>query len=368
MTDSINTPQNNQSSGRGGAVTPRSDHTSSPGSDVTEPVPAVPVAPPGLESVTGEPGYTSRPASDSETPGTADRSRSGQEPSSDQVHVSQNTAGQSSSGQNTSGQNHSDQSSSGQSSSGQGRSDQAKGAAQDVAGDAKNAGRAVKDTAAQEAAGVKDDAVREAKRLGGEAGTMLESQASDQLDRAAGVVRTFSDDVARIARGEKPEPGVAKDLVDQLNSRAEATATWLEDHDPKEVLHEVQGFARRRPVAFLAIAAGVGFAAGRLTRGIRHHHADDDKQGSSTSSQGARGSTPATSAGSSAGAASGPARGTSAGAASGPVPGTIPAGSATGSTTTGKPATGAPAYDAGPGTTTPGYPGGSDPYAGGGGR
>ncbi|MGJ9372588.1 hypothetical protein [Nesterenkonia sp. CF4.4] len=304
MTDSINTSQNNQSSERPDAKNPRADahRSTSPASDVTEPVPAVPVAPPGLESVTGEPGYATRQASDSETPGTTDRSRSGQ-----------SGAGQSTT--SPSGSN--------QGSSNQGKSDQAKGAAQDVAGDAKDAGRAVKDTAAQEAAGVKDDAVREAKRLGGEAGTMLESQASEQLDRAAGTVRTFSDDVARIARGEKPEPGVAKDLLDQVNSRAEATATWLEGHDPKEVLQEVQSFARRRPVAFLAIAAGVGFAAGRVTRGLKQHHADDDRQGSSTSSQGASTSTPGTSAG----AASGPAGGTSSGAASGPVPGTIPTGS-----------------------------------------
>lgn len=222
------------------------------------------------------------------------------------------------------------------------QSDQAKSAAQDVGNDARDAGRAVKDTAAQEAAGVKDDAVREAKRLGGEASTVLESQASEQLDRAAGTVRTFSDDVARIARGEKPEPGIAKDLVDQLNTRAEATATWLEDHDPREVLHEVQGFARRRPVAFLAIAAGVGFAAGRLTRGLKQNHAGDAQQGSSTSNHRATSAsaspartstleTPETPAGSSAGTApapdtaTGPAPGTSAGTASGPVPGTIPA-------------------------------------------
>ncbi|PRZ18478.1 hypothetical protein BCL67_102141 [Nesterenkonia sandarakina] len=229
------------------------------------------------------------------------------------------------------------------------QSDQAKSAAQDVGNDARDAGRAVKDTAAQEAAGVKDDAVREAKRLGDEAGTMLESQASEQLGRAAGAVRTFSDDVARIARGEKPEPGVAKDLVDQLNSRAEATATWLEDHDPKEVLQEVQSFARRRPVAFLAIAAGVGFAAGRLTRGLKQHHADDARQGSSTSSQGAGTSTPGTAP---------------TGTGTGPVGTESPAAALV----SGNQSTGAPAYETGPASPTPGYTGDADPYAGGAGR
>ncbi|MCH8571632.1 hypothetical protein LSI54_09750, partial [Nesterenkonia sp. AY15] len=272
MTDPINTSPRPSNPEDAASKTPSAaePRTSSPDSDATGPVPAVHAAPSGLEPVTGEPGYSARHASETGSPGTTDQSRSG--PAS----ASRPSTGQSTSDQGSSEQGRSDQATSDQAKSDQAKSDQAKSAAQDVAGDAKDAGRAVKDTAAQEAAGVKDDAVREAKRLGGEASTMLESQAAEQLDRAAVTVRTFSDDVGRIARGEKPEPGVAKDLVDQLNSRAETTASWLEDHDPKEVLQEVQSFARRRPVAFLAIAAGVGFAAGRLTRGISQHHADDD--------------------------------------------------------------------------------------------
>lgn len=225
-----------------------------------------------------------------------------------------------------------------QSGTGQVKADQAKGAAEDVAGDAKEAGRAVKDTAVEEAAEVKDDAVREAKRLGNEASTMVESQAADQIDRAAVTVRGFSDDLERIARGDKPEPGLAQDLLDQLGSRADATATWLEDHDPREVLHEVQSFARRRPVAFLAIAAGVGFAAGRLTRGIQQNHTNDTEASSSQQSSGA------------------PARNTPAygGAAAAPV--------------SGQRGAGAPAYGTGQANPTPGYTGGTDPYAGGGGR
>lgn len=253
------------------------------------------------------------------------------------VPISEHSNPQTSPTQSTSGRNDSDRSSSGQSASGQAKVDQAKGAAEDVAGDAKEAGRAVKDTAVEEVAEVKDDAVREAKRLGDEAGTMVESQAADQIDRAAVTVRGFSDDLERIARGEKPEPGLAKDLLDQLGSRAEATATWLEDHDPREVLHEVQSFARRRPVAFLAIAAGVGFAAGRLTRSVQQNHTGDTEAAPSQQRSGA------------------PARNNPAyGGAAAPV--------------SGQQSAGAPAYETGPANPTPGYTGGTDPYAGGGSR
>ena len=36
---------------------------------------------------------------------------------------------------------------------------------------------------------------------------------------------------------------------------------------PRDVLDEVKRFARRRPVAFLALAAAAGVVAGRVTRG-----------------------------------------------------------------------------------------------------
>ncbi|MCH8560165.1 hypothetical protein, partial [Nesterenkonia sp. DZ6] len=113
MTDSTNTSQNRQFPESAGDVTPRS----------------------GI------------PHASRQTTGTTDQFRSG--PAS---------ASRPSTGQSTSDQSPSDQGSSEQGRSDQAKSDQAKSAAQDVAGDAKDAGRAVKDTAAQEAAGVKDDA------------------------------------------------------------------------------------------------------------------------------------------------------------------------------------------------------------------
>ena len=158
------------------------------------------------------------------------------------------------------------------------KTDQAREAAHEVAGEAQDAGRAVKDTAVNEAAGVKDDAVQEVRRLGDEALTTLKSQASAQMQRAAGTARSFSDDVDRMAHGKKPEPGIAADLADQLNARADFAATWLEQHEPADVLDEVQRFARNRPAAFIGILAGIGFAAGRLTRGMSQNRTDSTDQ------------------------------------------------------------------------------------------
>ncbi|GAA1145904.1 hypothetical protein [Nesterenkonia lutea] len=340
MTESHNTPPRHPTPEQTGNATPGAPvpPKADPASPMTEPVTSVNTGPPAPQPPapqpgSGQPGYSARHSAESGSPDKSD----------------------------------------------QGKGDQAKGAAQDVAGDAQEAGRAVKDTAASEAADVKDDVVREAKRLGGEASSMLESQASDQLDRAAETVRSFSDDVGRMARGEKPEAGYAKDLADQLGSRADATATWLEDHDPREVLDEVQRFARRRPVAFLAIAAGVGFAAGRLTRGVQQNHAygggqsrsqksgssGNSTSGNSTSGNGGAGNSdsgnnaPGNSGSSNSGTRS--AAG-SAGAAAAPAAPAAPA------PVSGTESHGAPAYETGPSSTTPGYTESTDPYAGGGGR
>lgn len=161
----------------------------------------------------------------------------------------------------------------------QAKTDQAKDAARGVAADAEGAGRAVADTAKSEASSVKDDAAREGKKLWDETTSTLSTQASDQMNRAAGTVRTFTDDLGAMARGEQPDEGLAKELASQVTDRTDSLANWLEHHEPSDLLQEVQRFARRRPVAFLAIAAGIGFAAGRVTRGAAQSHMDGDDSG-----------------------------------------------------------------------------------------
>lgn len=222
------------------------------------------------------------------------------------------------------------------------KADQAKGAAQDVAGDAQDAAQAVKDTAAREAGSVKDDTLREAGHLRDEAVSTVQSQASDQMHRAAGTVRTFSDDLGAMRRGERPEPGLATDLADQVNSRADNAATWLENHEPGDVLHEVQRFAAQRPVAFLAIAAGVGFVAGRLTRGMVQNHTGDEDEAQAQSGQ-PRGSSRTVGA---------PAAAEPAPASETAEPAPAPA-----AAVPGVQRTGAPADDAAPGGTIPGTTG-----------
>ena len=48
--------------------------------------------------------------------------------------------------------------------------------------------------------------------------------------------------------------------------RAGDAAGWLDQRDPGSLLEEARGFARRRPMAFLAVAAGLGVCIRRRRR------------------------------------------------------------------------------------------------------
>ena len=57
------------------------------------------------------------------------------------------------------------------------------------------------------------------------------------------------------------------DLAQEASRRVCEFSYWLDNHEPADLLDEVKRFARRRPGAFLALAAAAGVVAGRLTRG-----------------------------------------------------------------------------------------------------
>jgi hypothetical protein len=58
-------------------------------------------------------------------------------------------------------------------------------------------------------------------------------------------------------------------------SRVRDAGQWLGDRKPGQVMDEVQSFARRKPAVFVALAAGAGLVAGRLTRGLKDASSDD---------------------------------------------------------------------------------------------
>lgn len=143
----------------------------------------------------------------------------------------------------------------------------AKDEARDVARTAAGRTRGVAGTATQEARNVAGEAGAQVKVLAGQLGHDLKSQAGTQQQRAAEGLRSISSQLSSMAE-KAQDSGPASQLVRQVGQRADDVAGWLEDRDPAALLEEVRGFARRRPAAFLAISAGAGLLAGRLTRGL----------------------------------------------------------------------------------------------------
>ena len=148
-----------------------------------------------------------------------------------------------------------------------GTGEQAKQQASRVGQDAKESGAHVRDVATDQAAGVAQEAKSQAKGLLETTRSELSDQASQQTGRAASALSSLGDQLQSLVSGD-PQEGPATDLARQAADRVSGAARWLEGREPADLLEDVQRFARRRPGAFLAIAAGVGLVAGRLTRGV----------------------------------------------------------------------------------------------------
>ena len=132
--------------------------------------------------------------------------------------------------------------------------DTARAAAGDIASSAKDQARSLT-----------DEARTEAEHLTGDVRDRLQEEARSQTRRASENLRQWSQDLDSMAdRGESqsPVPGV----VHQVAQSGLGAADYLDDKGVDGLVEEVKGFARRRPLAFLAGAAVVGFALGRVIK------------------------------------------------------------------------------------------------------
>ena len=145
--------------------------------------------------------------------------------------------------------------------------------------EAQSAARDVAGTAQQEARNLKEEATGQARNLAESARQEATSQLSTQKDRLAAQSRGISEDLDRISRGERPESDLVNQAVSMLSQRARRVTEQLETKEPLDLLDDVRRFAARRPGTFLAIAAGIGLLAGRMTRGLKDAHDAYDDQG-----------------------------------------------------------------------------------------
>ena len=143
----------------------------------------------------------------------------------------------------------------------------AKDQAQQAAGTAADESKHVVGVAADEAQKVASEAKSQVNNLMSEATSQVADQTRTQRDRIVETLRTFGDDLDKMAT--QGEGGMAADLVREGASRARELSSQLDGREPRELLDEVRSFARRRPGTFLLGALAAGVVAGRLTRGAK---------------------------------------------------------------------------------------------------
>lgn len=145
----------------------------------------------------------------------------------------------------------------------------AKEQAQEAAGTAKDETQRVAGVAKDEAQRVTDEARNQVRGLLDDATSQVDEQSKAQKARLAKTVRTFGDDLGSMTKDSDSQSGLAGELVQQVADQARSLAGHLDDREPRELLDDVRGYARRNPGTFLLGALAAGVVVGRLTRGAK---------------------------------------------------------------------------------------------------
>jgi ElaB/YqjD/DUF883 family membrane-anchored ribosome-binding protein len=189
----------------------------------------------------------------------------------------------------------------GRSGTGTGMSSGGQGAGvEDVKEAAKQTAQETKDAAMQTAQEIKGDVQAQATEIAGEAkqqaGEMLgqaKEQATNaftqQREQAVSGLGSLADALRNTAQSMKDsndgaQAGIAR-FVDDAAERLSQSADFLRDKDTSQLLHDVQDFAKKQPLAFVGAAFGVGIIAARLLKGAGSGSQAIDQAMSSMSEQ-----------------------------------------------------------------------------------
>lgn len=140
--------------------------------------------------------------------------------------------------------------------------------ARDVAQAGVEAGKHVAAVSSDQAQEVISEFGHQAKLLLEQVRSELMDAAANQQRRVAEGLHALSQELGSMASKSQKE-GLGKDLASQASRQVGSAAHWISEREPGSVVSEVRSFARSKPGMFVAIAAGVGLVAGRMTRGVK---------------------------------------------------------------------------------------------------
>lgn len=91
-------------------------------------------------------------------------------------------------------------------------------------------------------------------------------QADRGLDQAATGVETVADSIRRVSADMETEQPQIAEFASTAADQAEALAGYLRENDVRQIIGNVEDFARRQPLLFLGGAFVLGIAASRFIK------------------------------------------------------------------------------------------------------
>lgn len=137
---------------------------------------------------------------------------------------------------------------------------------QEVAGVAGQQAREVAGLVKGQAAELTQELSAQGRSLYDETRHQVEVQAEAQAHALSQTLHRWGDETQALVDGRPADAGAVGECAQQWADGLRQLATDIEERGVNGLLDEVQGFARRRPGAFLIGAAVVGFTGGRLLR------------------------------------------------------------------------------------------------------
>jgi hypothetical protein len=116
---------------------------------------------------------------------------------------------------------------------------------------------------------VAQEAKHELRTLTEQGRQELKSQAEAQTLRASKNLRTLSDQTQALAEGRPDEAGPLAGYVQGVSGKLSGWADNLDRQGFDGMVAQVQGFARRRPAAFIGLCVVAGFAVSRVGKTVR---------------------------------------------------------------------------------------------------
>lgn len=120
-----------------------------------------------------------------------------------------------------------------------------------------------KEEVATQARSVAETATEQTRHVVSDVADEVKNQFSDQKSKLAASIREIGDELDQTAQSGQ---GTVANLAGEAASRSRQLSDWIDTHEPRDVLAEVEDFARQRPVVFVLGAVTLGFLVGRVTR------------------------------------------------------------------------------------------------------